>query len=299
MTPKTARRLVQRTRRIQGWLSPGAISLLALLDDVQKTHGITGHLFEIGVHHGKSAVVLGTMARQGIERLGVCDIFGAQTLNVSASGRGDRAIFADTFRSFFHDDGFLTVHEKRSTALTVADLEPCRLVHIDGGHTSPEVFADLELAAAALVDRGVIVLDDAFHPSWPGVTDAVYRFLQQHPGRFAPLVVGFNKMVIVRAEHRALYGSHFEDPERVRAFIPKEPYSLKRVELAGERTFVFYVHSSRSERSLRTKLHGLLARHPRLGRLVGGMVLPPLRALKRALGSGRPARAGHVSRDIS
>src|SRR5687767_10517483 len=79
VSPEQAVRLVRQTRRIDGWLAPGAVYLFALTDRVQKQHGIVGNLFEIGVHHGKSAMVLGAMARAS-ERLGVCDIFGNQAL---------------------------------------------------------------------------------------------------------------------------------------------------------------------------------------------------------------------------
>jgi hypothetical protein len=60
---------------------------------------VEGHLFEVGVHHGRSAVLLSQLARRG-ERLGVCDLFGEQGHNVSVSAgepgdlRGQHAALA-------------------------------------------------------------------------------------------------------------------------------------------------------------------------------------------------------------
>ena len=92
MHPADVRTITRRTRRVEGWFSAEAAALFGLLDEAQRAAGVEGHLFEIGVHHGRSAVLLSQLARPG-ERLGVCDLFGEQSQNVSASGGGDRAIF--------------------------------------------------------------------------------------------------------------------------------------------------------------------------------------------------------------
>jgi hypothetical protein len=262
MPPRQAARLVRQTSGLDGWLSPGAIYLFALIDSVQKRQGIHGNLFEIGVHHGKSALVLASMSRPS-DKLGVCDIFSAQSLNVSASGKGDRDIFLKNFRRVFPDDSFLSVYEKLSSALTPAEITLCRFLHVDGGHSSAEAFADLELCAQCLAPGGIIAVDDAFHPTWPGVTDAILRFLARHPN-MAPLVVGFNKMLLVESKWRDLYARAFDDRSDYRRYIPREPYSLKIVELCGYPAYVFYVHSSRSERSFVTWLHRMLLEHPGL-----------------------------------
>ena len=285
VSPQHAVRLVRKTRPIDGWLSPGAIYLFALIDAVQKQLGIEGNLFEIGVHHGKSALVLGAMA-QPSDRLGVCDIFGAQALNVSASGKGDRDIFLRNFRDAYPNDSFLTVHEKLSSALTPAEITRCRFVHVDGGHSSPEALADLELCVQCMVPGAVIALDDAFHPTWPGVTDAIYRFLGKHQ-EMAPLVIGFNKMLLVEAAWRDRYARVFEDRDEYRRYIPRQPYSMKIVEVCGYPTYTFYVHSSRSERSLATRLHRLNLEYPSLKSGPAGALLRGVRGVGRTLGLTR------------
>lgn len=285
ISPQQAVSLVRQTRRIGGWLSPGAVYLFALIDAIQKRQGIMGNLFEIGVHHGKSALVLGAMARPN-EQLGVCDIFGAQALNVSASGKGDRDVFLKNFRGAFPDDAFLRVYEKLSGELTPQEITSCRFLHVDGGHSSAEAYADLELTVQCLAPGGIIAVDDAFNSTWPGVTDAIFQFLARHP-KIVPLAVGFNKMLLVGSEWRDRYAPTFDDRTECRRYIPREPYSMKVVEIFGSPTYVFYVHSSRSEKSLTTWLHRQLVGHPGLNNPATFAVLRGVRGLGRVLGVAR------------
>jgi hypothetical protein len=262
VTPRDAVRLVRETRPIAGWLSPGAIYVFAFVDSIQKQLGIAGNLFEIGVHHGKSALVLGAMA-QPADCLGVCDIFGSQALNISASGKGDREIFTRNFSRAFPNAAFLRVYEKLSSALTPEEITSCRFMHVDGGHSSREALADLELCARCLAPGGIIAVDDAFHPTWPGVTDAIFQFMSNRP-EMTPLVVGFNKMLLVHRDWRSQYTKFFDQPATYRRYIPKPPYSMKMVELRGLPSYVFHVHSSQSERSMGVWLHRLAIEHPAL-----------------------------------
>lgn len=88
MQPSQARQLATDSRDIHGWFE--AHGLFALIDSAQRASGVRGDLFEIGAHHGKSAVMLGNMAAE-TETIAVCDIFGEQDRNASGSGAGDRA----------------------------------------------------------------------------------------------------------------------------------------------------------------------------------------------------------------
>ncbi len=56
-----------------------------------------------------------------------------------------------------------------------------RFAHIDGGHDEATVWQDLELCAHRLVSGGVMAIDDYAHPLYPGVTDAVRKFLGSDP----------------------------------------------------------------------------------------------------------------------
>jgi hypothetical protein len=253
-----------------------------LIDSIQKRQSIAGNVFEIGVHHGKSALVLAAMTRPS-ETLGVCDIFGSQGLNESRSGRGDREIFMAHFNDAFPGYSRLRVYEKLSTALTPEEVGGCRFLHVDGGHSTAEALADLELCARCLVPGGVIALDDAFNSSWPGVTEAVFEFLRRH-SNMVPLVVGFNKMLLVDAAWRESYSRVFDVPSEYRRYVPRRPYSMKLVELVNCPTYVFYVHSSRSEKSVSTWLHRLKLAHPSLGTGPVGALWRGFRGVSRIVG---------------
>ena len=173
MQPADVRTITRRTRRVEGWFSAEAAGLFGLLDEAQRAAGVEGHLFEIGVHHGRSAVLLSQLARPG-ERLGVCDLFGEQTQNVSASGSGNRAIFEGNMAALAPGFDRLDVFATASDQLTPDRIGgPYRLFHIDGGHLREEALSDLRLAAGALHERGAIVVDDPFSVAWPGVTEGI------------------------------------------------------------------------------------------------------------------------------
>jgi hypothetical protein len=75
MKPNQAEKLFRKTKKIHGWFSFEAAMLFAWIDDIQKSSGLVGDIFEIGVHHGKSAVFLGAMLDPILENLSVCDLF--------------------------------------------------------------------------------------------------------------------------------------------------------------------------------------------------------------------------------
>ena len=237
MDPAQARRVAKTTHGISGWFSADAAALFALLDAVQRDDGVTGDLFEIGVHHGRSAVLLCSMAQPG-ESVGACDLFGRQDLNVSASGAGDRAVFEGNIAEFAPGFDRLVVHEGSSADLRPEDIGgPQRLFHVDGGHSRDEALGDIRLGAEVLHDRGAVVVDDPFRHEWPGVTEALLDFLGERPD-FSAIAVGFNKLVLVREQARAPYDRALTHPW---ASFDKRVYSSKTVPIAGRPATVFYI----------------------------------------------------------
>ena len=186
---------LRATRAVEGWFFPIDAYLFAVIDEAQKGAGITGNLFEIGVHHGKTAIFLARMLRDN-ELLGVCDVFGQQELNRDRSGEGSRELFEKNMHAL---GGPARVFAKLSSELTADDTTTdCRFFHIDGGHRPEDVVADLETASRALHANGVVALDDLFNPSWPGVGEGFYRFIAARPDVFAPILIGGNKVFFAR-----------------------------------------------------------------------------------------------------
>ena len=244
MLPAEARQIARRSRHIHGWFTPEAAALFALLDHVQTETSTEGDLFEIGTHHGKSAVVLCAMARP-TESVGVCDLFGDQSRNVSASGSGDRAQFERNVAIVTPGFDRLRVFERSSAQLSAADVGAGqRFFHVDGGHLVEEALGDLRLAAQVLHEHGTVVVDDPFRPQWPGVTEAILRFLDEEPD-YAPLVMGFNKLALVRRAALPHYREALATPELVWSYFDRHVYGSKTLPIAGEPVTIFSIPSYR------------------------------------------------------
>lgn len=239
MRPSAARELAKASRDVQGWFE--AHGLFALIDSTQRAVGVRGNLFEIGAHHGKSAVMLGRMATEN-ETVGVCDIFDEQDRNVSGSGSGDRATFQRNVDRLVPGRE-VRVHQCLSSELTAEQVGPCRFLHVDGGHLSEEAMGDLRLGAQVTVDRGTMVIDDPYRIEWPGVTEAIVRFLTERED-WAPVVAGFNKLVLCRRPSLELYTAAVQSND-VWSYIDARVYDRKRLPLVGTETTIFYVPTSR------------------------------------------------------
>jgi hypothetical protein len=222
----TVSEYLNATRDVEGWFFPIDAHLFATADAMQKRMNVRGNLFEIGVHHGKTAIFLANFASP-VEVLGVCDVFDRQELNVDDSGRGNRALFEKNM-SMHASTTRLRVFAKPSSQLTTEDTtSTCRFFHIDGGHRAQDVCADLETADRALLPDGVVAVDDVFNPNWPGVSEGVHRFFSQRPKLFAPIVIGGNKVLFARAGTAQHY--------RIDALPQDMPFVLGEKEWLGYR----------------------------------------------------------------
>jgi hypothetical protein len=240
MRPREVRAAVRASRRIHGWFSADAAALFGLIDQAQKEHAITGDLFEIGAHHGKSTVMLGHMAA-GPETVGVCDIFGSQALNASTSGHGDRGVFEANMDRCAPERPY-RIFEKPSTELTAQEIGTgFRFFHVDGGHLAEEALADLRLAGRVIDPYGVIVVDDPFRPEWPGVTEAVTDFCRE--GDFEPVVIGFNKLVLALPDARHVYDQALDAWQW--DYFDRGVYSRKELPVLGARAAIYFTPTTR------------------------------------------------------
>ena len=227
---------LRETAGVEGWFFPIDALLFAIVDEIQKREGISGDLFEIGVHHGKTALFLTRMADAG-ERVGVCDVFERQDLNVDRSGEGSRAVFERNVRELGREVP-LRVFAKLSSELTVDDTtDACRFFHIDGGHRPEDVYGDLEIAARALSGRGVVAVDDVFNPSWPGVSEGFYRFLRGRGDLFAPIAIGGNKVLLARSAAAKFYDDALSRLDEWSGFIAPQPFRLEHKGWMGRSVF--------------------------------------------------------------
>lgn len=261
MKADEALKLVNKTRHIYGWFTLEAAMLFAWIDEIQKANGVVGDIFEIGVHHGKSAVLLGSMVQARREILGVCDIFSKQTANVSRSGYGDREIFERNMSLFLSDTLDIRIFAKSSSNLTAQEIgNNYRLFHIDGGHSVNESLNDLCLAADSTIDKAVIAIDDPLRPEWPGVSEAIFRFLTVNK-HYCAVVVGFNKMILVRRDFAKMYSEEIEKQDRRSAYHIGYPWHLKQLPFMDYPLCIFYVPTYVSEKGFWKRIIRFYHRH--------------------------------------
>ena len=179
---------------VPGWFSPLDFRILVELDRLQRAHGVGGDLFEIGAYYGKSAILLGHLARPPHERLTVCDVF-----------EHVEAIDEESFPVFNHwyagvtRQGFEEQYHRFHVELPDIIVGPsavidadglagtCRMVHVDGGHSYDVVRHDAATARALLRPGGVVAFDDISTSHNPGSALAVWELVLG--GQFRPLLL--------------------------------------------------------------------------------------------------------------
>jgi hypothetical protein len=276
--PVVAMQVAARCRRIQGWFSFEAALLFAWIDEVQRQERISGDLFEIGVHHGRSAILLSHLLDDS-ECLGVCDLFGEQINNASGSGSGNRAQFDANMRRLGAPQAKVRVFSKRSALLSADEVGAgVRFFHVDGGHNADEALADLQLAAACTGRNGAIVVDDPFRIEWPGVTEAVVRFLDG-AADYSAVAVGFNKLLVTHVDAVDIYARRFDEARSRMEYGLGYPWALKTLPFLGRPLRIFHMPSRVNQTSLRSRVEQLHRTRPWARRPVPARVITAARRL--------------------
>jgi len=179
---------------VPGWFSPLDFRIIVELDRLQRVHGVSGDLFEIGAYYGKSAILLGHLAHLPEERLTVCDVFehveaideeSFPVFNHWYAGITQQG-FEEQYRRFHVELPDLIVG---ASATIDADrlAGTCRVVHVDGGHRYDVVRHDAATARTLLRPGGIVAFDDISTSHNPGSALAVWELVLG--GRFRPLLL--------------------------------------------------------------------------------------------------------------
>lgn len=199
-------------RFVTGFLEPGNLPILEVLDRAQRARQVSGAVAEIGVHHGRLFIGLHLLQR-GTGKSVAIDLFGDQELNIDNSGNGDLEKFVDNVTLWSTMDG-VVLHQGDSTILASEQLTekaggPIRFFSVDGGHSAEIVYSDMRLAEATLADGGIVIADDIFNQQWPGVAVGTLRYLDDG-AKLAPFAIGFNKVFFTQPEHCEHYRAELE-----------------------------------------------------------------------------------------
>ena len=250
MNPADVRKIVNQSRAIEGWFSSEAAMLFAWVNDIQRRNNIHGDSFEIGCHHGKSALLMASMLNPEREKLAVCDLFGMQAGNVSRSGHGCLSAFDRNVQQVRETGLNIDVYQKNSAELSASEIgRNYRFFHVDGGHNPDEALHDLKLAAECTIDSGVLVLDDPFRTEWPGVTEALIRFVDEQPD-FHPIMVGCNKLLLTRSSCSQIYINELESMSQRERFGFGYPWRVKQMPFVNTQLRVLYVPENLQKKSI-------------------------------------------------
>ena len=204
-------RYLRHGHRVHGWLDRYSAILIADLCRFQSGQRIFGSLAEIGVHMGRLFLLL-HLAKLPDEKSLAIDVFDDQHLNIDKSGYGSRKRFLSNATRWCGNHDFEII-QKSSLDLSVCEILDrigrCRIISIDGGHSEECVMNDLRLAEGALLDEGVVVLDDFFHQSWPGVASGASRHMIDSNMALRPFGITPNKLYLAKSSCHDLYRSHF------------------------------------------------------------------------------------------
>jgi hypothetical protein len=182
-----------------------------LLSRIQAAHGVFGAVGEIGVHHGHFWLALALTARVG-EKLFVADLFEDQSKNIDNSGMGSRTKFQEALALFGLDLSMADVRSGLSYKLPInyagENKQGFRLFSVDGGHTAEVAYSDISWTACNIVSGGIIAVDDHWHPYWPAVTDAIYRYFACGSVQLYPFLVvdaPNQKLYLTTKSHHQIY----------------------------------------------------------------------------------------------
>src|SRR6185503_8230047 len=175
---------------IPGWFGFHSYALWRCLLDFQAP--LKGDLFEIGVWKGRSASLLASYCKPG-EKLYLCDL--------ELDEEAVRSAFASVDVA---PKDIVALSGPSSTLPGRLDFaamhRTVRWMHIDGEHTGPAVYAELELAHRIVQAEGLVVIDDFFSPRYPANTTEALRYMEKNPFHFRLLAVAFNKAYLCRPE---------------------------------------------------------------------------------------------------
>jgi precorrin-6B methylase 2 len=99
--------------------------------------------------------------------------------------------------------GQVTLFETLDEALQDSNVK-FDLIHIDGEHSQSAVARDLEKSISRLTAEGLLVIDDIFYHSFPGVTAATFSTLEAK--RLSPFLFTEKKLYIC---HKEFYQEYY------------------------------------------------------------------------------------------
>jgi len=180
-------------KKVDGWFEEKSLLAISLLSDFQVNNSINGSLIEIGIHQGRSFILLNLCTKKDEITIGY-DIFDNQEQNIDYSGCGDKTILLNNLKKNYCNFDRIKIIKENSLNLLANGIineakKKSRIFIIDGGHTYDVVYNDLILADKVLCKGGIIIVDDVFDFSFPQVSVAFLQFLKSNKHLIPFLIV--------------------------------------------------------------------------------------------------------------
>jgi hypothetical protein len=196
------RYLLEGFDKIEGW--PGkkaSVEFMKKFRELFSFFGEKGGVCEIGVHHAKYFIALHNVMENS-KSLGL-DVFEEQESNIDHSGKGVYDVSKANIDKYACNPHLIALRKADSIALKekhkqdiVNEFGLFSMFSIDGGHTSLHVINDFMTASELTSRNGMIIVDDIFHPDWPGVTEGIYRILGAELSPFVPFMLTRKKLFL-------------------------------------------------------------------------------------------------------
>ncbi len=198
MASKSLNDYLQELGATQGWLYDEDILVFQEINAFQKANGINGDLLEIGVYHGKTAILMGYLIRND-EQLVVCDLFQAVAKNPANQAEKEvwypqltRKIFEENYLRFHSDLPAVVAYPSTSLPRVGRLRRTFRFIHIDGSHIFSVVRQDIRTTKTLLIPNGIVTIDDYRSIHTPGVAAASWHEVTS--GNLIPLCLTPQKM---------------------------------------------------------------------------------------------------------
>lgn len=195
------KRYKELTHEIEGWFSTESIGIWDSFLEFQKKSQLQGNIGEIGVWHGKSALLAAMHLRKN-EKMLLVDPRPMHEAKEVIKKNCPNSLCA----FFEHTSSHLKKIEAYQNSAS-----SFRWFHIDGEHSSQAAYLDLEIADYLLSEDGMIVVDDFFKPMYPQITAAVFKYIDSRPMRLQLILVGHGKGYICRPRIAKTYLSFIKN----------------------------------------------------------------------------------------
>lgn len=192
-----------------------AINLLA---QKQLQLGVTGDLMEIGVFHGRTAMLLGLLLNKH-EKFIAIDAFSTINqiqhedrqvdLDYYGDGNEIKSSFLKNWEQYVQSKNPNSSHpiliEKDSRDIESKSLrsmtQGVRIFSLDGGHSEASTFHDLELAEEVLTEGGILILDDYFLEDCPAVSVGAMRYFLNRKSKLVPFLIFCGRIFFTTQSH--------------------------------------------------------------------------------------------------